>query len=113
RRYHKSSSKFRNQPSYQTANYTKPKKCWVCYREGCFSTKHPKSERDKKLDDYRGQIRNLGRKPNDTKIRQHLAQIEGKQFDSEEDENKDEEIIIETLLSQMDLLDDDDLPKKS
>ncbi|POS81768.1 hypothetical protein EPUL_006472, partial [Erysiphe pulchra] len=113
RRYHNNINNFRNQPSYQKANYTKHKKCWVCHREGCFSTKHPKSERDKKLDDYRGRIRNLGRKPNDTKIRQHLAQIEGKQFESEEDENEDENVIIEALLSQMDFLDDDDLPESS
>ncbi|RKF62880.1 hypothetical protein GcC1_143012 [Golovinomyces cichoracearum] len=113
RRYHNNVCKFSNQPSYQTTSNTKPKKYWVCHREGCFSTKNPKSERDKKLDDYKRRIRNLGRRPNDTKIRQHLAQIEGTQLEFEGDNSEDENIIDEALLSQMNLLDDDELPESS
>ncbi|RKF66063.1 hypothetical protein GcC1_112018, partial [Golovinomyces cichoracearum] len=113
RRYHNNVSKSSNQPSYQTTSNTKPKKCWVCHREGCFSTKHPNSERDKKLHDYKGRIRNLGRRPNDTKIRQHLAQIEGTQLEFEGDNSEDENVIDEALLVQMDLIDDDELPESS
>ncbi|KAI6247183.1 hypothetical protein HI914_04881 [Erysiphe necator] len=98
RRHHNKVGSFRNQPSYQTTSNTNPKKYW--------------SERDKKLDDYKVRIRNLGHRPNDTKKRRHLAQIEGTKLEFEGVNSEDENVIDEALLAQLDLL-DNDLPESS
>jgi len=68
------------------------KRCFVCKKEGCWSTKHSKEERDKAYDIFRKRLYEYKKPYSDKVMRQYIAEFEGI---PEEDEGTDDyEVFI-------------------
>ena len=68
-------------PTYQKRQQ---KRCFVCKKEGCWSTKHTEEEREESRKRFRNQLqRNL-----DQRVRQYITEYEGEEEDN--DANNDE-----------------------
>lgn len=50
---------FKRQPNPSTALPATPKKCYVCGKEGCWSTKHPVEDRRRAYDGFRAKYKHL------------------------------------------------------
>ena len=85
RRYHKYDRRFDNSQSSRsrpTTSYNgRKKKCFVCHKEGCWSSKHTKEERDESRNRFKDR---LGQRF-DKKAAQYIANFEGMESGSDND----------------------------
>lgn len=65
-----------------------PKKCWVCKKEGCWSTKHTPEERKKCYDDFKS----TARYPNNSRESYHIFLIHYEGLELDEADQRAEEI---------------------
>ena len=107
RQYHKypDSRKFlenrRFQPRSSYDRDTTKKKCFVCHKEGCWSTKHTKSEREEAKDLYRNQFRDRMDKRFERRANQYISEYEGADSgsaDGLEDDSEDLDNEMEALM---------------
>ena len=54
-----------------------PKRCFVCKKEGCWSSKHSKIERDKSYNAFRERLAANGKPFGDKRIRKYITECEG------------------------------------
>ena len=83
------------------------KQCFICHKEGCWSTKHPQEERSRSIESFRQRFR-----PGiDRHIRQYIADYEGEEADPciEDNEGCDDgsQDDIEAMIMDIELDDGD------
>lgn len=77
------------------------KKCFVCKKSGCWSSKHTEQERGKAAEDFRNKMRNRGTPFNNIKTQQFITEFVGEHDHAENNDNNDEELEIEVLIADM------------
>ncbi|KAM7182570.1 hypothetical protein V8F33_014209, partial [Rhypophila sp. PSN 637] len=65
------------------------KRCWICGKEGHFSTQHSPDEQEQHKTDWRRQRHKAGRQYNATEYTQFLMEIEGEETLSDDDQFED------------------------
>jgi hypothetical protein len=53
------------------------KRCFVCQKEGCWSTKHTKEERERSVENFKQRFRKSFDQEIDRRVRQYIAGYEG------------------------------------
>ncbi|TQS36268.1 hypothetical protein Golomagni_03287 [Golovinomyces magnicellulatus] len=82
------------------------KRCFVCKKSGCWSSKHCEQERSKAGKDFRSRMRDRGTPFSNIKTRQYITEFEG-EYDYEKDNyDNDDALEIEVMIADM-ILDSD------
>jgi hypothetical protein len=95
RRFHRKEPRFSRFPSRfppRPSTYQKrqQKRCFVCKKEGCWSTKHTEEEREDSRKRFRNQLqRNL-----DQRVHQYITEYEGEEGDNDADDD-DAEVEVD------------------
>ena len=93
RHYYRHPSTQRPQPR---SSYNRKKKCFVCDKEGCWSSKHTKDEREESKKRYKERIREHFSRHFDKQSAHYIADYERTESDSDNDlDNKIEALMID------------------
>jgi hypothetical protein len=101
---HYSNQRDQRQRPYYRAKNQRPKSCFVCQKEGCWSTKHTPEERERSTRNLRQRLRV------DDRIKQYIVDYEGEEDQRNEDTSSDELDLykdLEALILEADSLHDD------
>src|SRR4029077_12355233 len=85
------------------------KRCFVCQKEGCWSTKHTKEERERSVENFKQRFRKSFDQGIDRRVRQYIAGYEGDGNQEEDEVDNDSQEDIETMIMGIEFTDDDDV----
>ena len=99
RRYHKNpgnpqSNRFQPRTSFNRNLKNRKKKCFVCDKEGCWSSKHTKDEQEESKQRYKERFKERSGRYFDKRATHYITDYEGVEEDSENDMEEEMEALM-------------------